>query len=165
MKRLAIILALALTARAEQKNVQLLTNMSDVELQRTMNMMRASLGVHCDYCHVVDDKNGWQFDKDDKKEKKTAREMIALTIKINKEQFNGRAEVSCFTCHRGSTRPVSVVPLPQAPPPFPTPKPPARPELPPLADIVKHYTTALGKVERLEKPRVLKGTRTASDGK
>src|SRR5438034_9285302 len=93
----AAILA-ALSARAEQKNVQLLTNMSDLQLQRTMNMMRASLGVHCDYCHVIDEKAGWQFDKDDKKEKKTAREMIAMVIKINKEQFNGRTEVSCWTC-------------------------------------------------------------------
>ena len=65
MKKLALILALAVSARAEQKNVQLLTNMTDTQLQRTMNMMRASLGVHCDFCHVVDDKNGWQFDKDD----------------------------------------------------------------------------------------------------
>src|SRR5206468_12256654 len=114
MKKTAIILAVALAAHAEQKNVQLLANMSDVQLQRTMNMMRASLGVHCDFCHVVDDKSGWQFDKDDKKEKKTAREMITLTVKINKEGFNGHVDVSCWTCHRGSVRPVSVVPLPQA---------------------------------------------------
>ena len=164
MKKLAIILAVALGARAEQKNVQLLTNMSDVQLRRAMNMMRASLGVHCDYCHVVDDKNGWQFDKDDKKEKRTAREMIAMTIKINKEQFNGRAEISCFTCHRGAIRPVAMVPLPQSPPPFPTPKP-ERPELPALEGIVKKYTAALGNVARLQKPRILKGTRTASEGK
>ena len=168
MKKLAlivaVILAVALSAHAEQKNVQLLTNMSDVQLQRTMNMMRAALGVHCDYCHVVDDKNGWQFDKDDKKEKKTAREMIAMTIKINKEQFNGRAEISCYTCHRGAMRPVSLTPLPQTPPPFPTPKP-ERPALPALDDIVKKYTAALGNVARLTKPRILKGTRTGTDGK
>src|SRR5262245_47379324 len=99
MRRALVVLAAfaALSARAEQKNVQILTNLSDTQLQRTMNMMRASLGVHCDFCHVVDDKNGWQFDKDDKKEKRTAREMIAMTIKLNKEQFNGHADVSCFT--------------------------------------------------------------------
>jgi len=164
MKKLALILAVALSARAEQKNVQLLTGMSDVQLQRTMNMMRASLGVHCDFCHVVDDKNGWQFDKDDKKEKKTAREMIAMTARINKEQFNGRAEISCYTCHRGAVRPVSLTPLPQTPPPFPTPKP-ERPALPALDEIVKKYTEALGNVARLSRPRILKGTRTGSDGK
>lgn len=160
---LAVALA-ALSARAEQKNVQLLTNMSDVQLQRTMNMIRASLGVHCDFCHVVNEKDGWQFEKDDKKEKRTAREMIAMVLKLNKEAFGGKIEVSCWTCHRGSTHPVSLVPLPQAPPPFPTPKA-ERPAVPPLAEVVKKYTAALGNVARLQKPRVLIGTRESSDGK
>ena len=160
---LAVALA-ALSARAEQKNVQLLTNMSDLQLQRTMNMMRSSLGVHCDYCHVVDDKGGWQFDKDDKKEKKTAREMIAMVMKLNKEQFGGKIEVSCWTCHRGSTHPVSQVPLPQAAPPFPTPKA-ERPAVPTLDEMIKRYAYALGNVARLQKPRVLIGTREAFDGK
>jgi photosynthetic reaction center cytochrome c subunit len=167
MKRPLIILAAVLTAlsvRAEQKNVQLLTNMSDLELQRTMNMMRASLGVNCDFCHVVDEKTGWQFDKDDKKEKKTTREMIGMVLKINKEQFNGRVEVSCWTCHRGSIHPASLVSLPTPVPPFPTPKP-SRPELPTLDEVVKKYATALGNVARLQKPRKLSGLREAFDGK
>jgi hypothetical protein len=154
----------AFSARAEQKNVQILTNMTDTQLQRTMNMMRASLGVHCDFCHVVDDKTGWQFDKDDKKEKKTAREMIAMTLKINKEQFNGHVDVSCWTCHRGAIRPVSIVPLPQAPPPFPTPKPEPK-VLPTRDDMVKKFTEALGNVARLLGPRTMKGSRMGVDGK
>lgn len=160
---LAVALA-ALSARAEQKNVQLLTGMSDLQLQRTMNMIRSSLGVHCDYCHVVDDKVGWQFEKDDKKEKKTAREMIAMVLKLNKEQFGGKIEVSCWTCHRGSTHPVSLVTLPQAAPPFPTPQP-ERPLVPPLSEVLKKYVAALGNVERLQKPRILIGTREGFDGK
>src|SRR5436190_23411353 len=112
MRKLIVVLAFAFSASAELKNVKLLTGLSELQLQRTMNMMRASLGVHCDYCHVVDDKNGWQFASDDKKEKKTAREMIAMVIKLNKEQFGGRSEISCWTCHRGSTHPVALVSLP-----------------------------------------------------
>jgi len=154
----------AFSARAQQKNVQLLTNMSDLQLQRTMNMMRASLGVHCDFCHVIDDKDGWQFDKDDKKEKRTAREMIAMVLKINKEQFGGKTEVSCWTCHRGSTHPASLISLPQPAPPFPTPKP-EKPAVPALAEVVKKYTAALGNVARLQRPRILKGTREGFDGK
>ena len=59
MKRVVIVLAAlaAFSARAEQKNVQILTNMTDTQLQRTMNMMRTSLGVHCDFCHVIGDKS------------------------------------------------------------------------------------------------------------
>src|SRR5262249_8623935 len=105
----------------------------------------------------------WHFEKDDKKEKRTAREMIAMTTKINKELFSGRTEVSCFTCHRGSTRPASIVPLPQERPPFPTPKP-ERPLVPPLEEVIKKYTASLGNAARLSKPRILKGTRTSSDG-
>jgi len=160
---LAVALA-ALSARAEQKNVQLLKNMSDLQLQRTMNMIRSSLGVHCDFCHVLDDKSGWQFDKDDKKEKRTAREMMAMVIKLNKEPFGGKIEVSCWTCHRGSTHPVSLVTLPQAAPPFPTPKP-EQPTLPPASEVVKRYAATLGNLVRLQKPRVLIGTRESFDGK
>jgi hypothetical protein len=159
---LAVALA-ALSARAEQKNVQLLKNMSDLQLQRTMNMIRSSLGVHCDFCHVVDDKEGWKFEKDDKKEKRTGREMIAMVLKLNKEQFGGKTEVSCWTCHRGSTHPNSVVTLPQAPPPFPTPKPPPPPDLL-VSEIVKIYAQQLGNVARLQQPRMLKGMRDGSDG-
>jgi photosynthetic reaction center cytochrome c subunit len=160
---LAVALA-ALSARAEQKNVQLLTNMSDLQLQRTMNMMRSSLGVHCDFCHVVDDKGNWQFEKDDKKEKKTAREMIAMVLRLNKEQFGGKVEVSCWTCHRGTTHPASVVTLPQAAPPFPTVKP-APQHMPPLADVIKKYASSLGNLTRLQKPRILIGTRESVDGR
>ena len=167
MRKLVVLAAavVALSARAEQKNVQLLTGMTDLQLQRTMNMMRASLGgVHCDYCHVVDEKTGWDFASDAKKEKKTAREMIAMVLKINKEQFGGKTEVSCWTCHRGATHPAAVVPLPQAAPPFPTPKP-ARPTLPALDEVVKNYAAALGDATKLRKPRIMKGTRENFDGK
>ena len=166
MRKLAVLAAVltALSLRADQKNVQLLKGMSDLQLQRTMNMMRSSLGVHCDYCHVVDEKAGWQFDKDDKKEKKTAREMIAMVMKINQEQFKGRAAVSCWTCHRGTTEPKSLVALPQTPPPFPTPKP-EKPALPALADVVKKYSEAIGDLAKLQQPRTMKGTRESWDGK
>jgi len=153
----------AIAARAEQKNVQLLTNMSDYELLRTMNMMRASLGVHCDFCHVVNKGTGWDFASDEKKEKKTAREMISMVLKLNKEQFGGHTQVSCNTCHRGAINPQQLVTLPQAQPPFPTPKP-ARPELPPLADIVKKYAAAVGDAAKWES-RTERGTREDSSGK
>ena len=39
----------------EPKNVQLLKGLTPTELQRTMNMMRDALGVHCDFCHVFKD--------------------------------------------------------------------------------------------------------------
>lgn len=158
------LIALASRARAEQKNLQILTGMSDLELQRTMNMMRSSLGVNCDYCHVVDDKGSWDFASDAKREKETARDMMQMAEKLNHEQFGGRAAISCNTCHRGSTHPMSLVTLPQTAPPFPTPKS-TRPTLPSLEDVTKHYAAAMGDASRLGSPRILRGTREGFDGK
>jgi hypothetical protein len=167
MRRLLIAVtfcAVASAARADQKNVQVLTGLSDLELQRGMNMIRASLGVNCDYCHVNDDKKGWDFGSDAKKEKETARDMIQMTEKLNREQFGGRSIISCNTCHRGSTHPVALVGLPQTAPPFATPKP-VRAALPALEEIVKHYTAAIGDVTKWDGARILRGTRESSDGK
>ncbi len=123
MRKLAAAAAfalIALSARAEQKNVKLLTGMSDLQLQRTMNLMRASLGVHCDFCHVRTEK-GWDFPSEDKKEKQQAREMITLVKELNERNFHGRPVVNCNTCHNGQKRPAAMVSLPQAVPPLPTP--------------------------------------------
>ena len=105
---------------ASFKNVQHFSGLSELELQRTMNFMRAALGVHCDFCHVVSKEGGWQWEKDDKETKVAARRMIAMVQQINQGQFAGRTVVSCYTCHRGHQRPAAVPPLPQAQPPFPT---------------------------------------------
>ena len=161
---IAAVLVLSLpAARAEQKNVKLLTGMSDVELQRTMNFIRASLGVHCDFCHVVKDE--WDFPSDEKQTKRTARKMIAMVQEINAQNFEGSLEVSCNTCHRGATRPVSLPPLPQTPPVFPTPLTTAPTGLPARDAVVAKYAAAIGDASRLNLSRVMKGTREASDGK
>jgi photosynthetic reaction center cytochrome c subunit len=163
MRRTIVVLALlvlALSTHAEQKNVKLLTNLTDAELQRTMNLMRASLGTHCDYCHVI--QKEWDFASDDKPAKTRAREMIRMVMEINRATFAGQAVVSCYTCHRGAVHPVSLVALPQAAPPFPTPVP-EKPVLPEAKTIVAKYAAALGNVARLES-RILTGERTGSDG-
>ena len=60
-----------------------------------------ALSKNCEFCHV----HG-HFDSDDKKEKKTAREMIAMTDGINQKTFEGKEEVHCFTCHEFHTHPL-----------------------------------------------------------
>jgi hypothetical protein len=161
MRKTSLALAFLLisaAARAEQKNVHLLTGMTDLQLQQTMNFMRASLGVHCDFCHVVNDKDGWNFASDEKQTKRTARHMIEMVGQINEQNFDNNAAVSCNTCHRGTTRPVSLPTLPQTPPPFPTPIR-TRPTLPALDDVVARYSAALGDISALKLPRTLKGVR------
>ncbi|MCI0415627.1 photosynthetic reaction center cytochrome c subunit [bacterium] len=102
------------------KNVHLFTKLSDAELTRTMNFMRASLGVHCDYCHFVG-KDGWDFGSDAKATKIKARQVISMVTEINKSNFKEEPLVSCFTCHQGRIRPNGTPPLPQSTPLYPTP--------------------------------------------
>jgi hypothetical protein len=68
-----------------------------------MQFIAASLGVECDYCHVERER-----EKDDKKPKKTAREMMKMVAAINQNNFQGEREVTCNTCHHGSTRPQAI---------------------------------------------------------
>ena len=153
-----VILLFAVAARAEHKNVKVLTGMSDLQLQRTMNMMRASLGTHCDYCHALKPGTGWDFPSDEKPAKERAREMIRLVETINRTAFHGEPVVSCYTCHRGTIQPVTLVPLPQSAPPFPTPKP-ETPPLPEAKSIIARYAAALGDATRLTLPRTMSGIR------
>ena len=154
----------ALAARADEpKNLKVLTGLSGTQLQRTMNFIRGSLGVHCDYCHVVKD-DKWDFASDEKKTKIEAREMIAMTIAINEKNFPNRpAAVTCNTCHRGATHPVAQPVMPQPQPPFPTPisERPARPE---LKAIIDKYAAAIGDASKLASRRS-KGERIGADGK
>ena len=90
------------------KNVQVLTGLFDV--LPTMHVMRSSLGVTCDYCHVAENGQYW---RDDKPAKRRAREMLRMVEQINRANFGGRQEVTCNTCHRGSPHPVAIPPIGQ----------------------------------------------------
>ncbi len=129
----------------ETKNTHFFNTLSRFQLQRTMNFMRGSLGVHCDFCHVVDKKNGWQWEKDDKPTKRKARNMIEMVIAMNEKYFDGRPVVSCYTCHQGHTKPNGQLPLPQAAPKFPTVLEQPDLEGAPTADaILAKYFSAVG---------------------
>lgn len=95
---------------AEQvfKNIQSLKGLPASQLYATMNFMKASLGVKCDHCHVRTADGKWNWESDDKREKQFTRRMIQLTVESNKIAFGGRTQVSCYTCHRGSTDPVNI---------------------------------------------------------
>src|SRR5260370_22899453 len=73
------------------------------QLIPAMQFIAASLGVQCDFCHLEN-----AFDKDDKETKQTARKMMRMMFAINKENFDGHKEVTCYTCHRGAHKPVAT---------------------------------------------------------
>ena len=90
-------------AEEQFKNIQVLKGIPADQLIPTMQFIAASLHVECEFCHVEH-----AFDKDDKKPKQIARKMMQMEMAINANNFEGHQEVTCNTCHRGSTDPLAV---------------------------------------------------------
>jgi photosynthetic reaction center cytochrome c subunit len=93
-------------AEEQFKNIQALKGIPADQLIPGMQFITASLGVECQFCHVEG-----AFEKDDKKPKQTARKMIEMMFAINKDNFEGHREVTCYSCHRGSADPVGMPPV------------------------------------------------------
>jgi hypothetical protein len=86
------------------KNLKLLGGLPPHLIVPVMQQVSLSLGQRCDACHVTSD---WA--SDEKKAKKTARQMIAMVESANAElfgQIHDDAAVTCWTCHRGDEHPV-----------------------------------------------------------
>ena len=156
------------TAAEAFKNIQVLKEIPESKLIPAMFFISASLGVGCDHCHVTSDHGPWPLEKDDKDKKKTAREMIKMMRAINEQNFDGRTEVTCATCHHGLADPMSVPPIPalgarsneggenDAPK-----------TLPPADEILDKYVKAIGGAAALEKliTRQTKGAVITESGK
>ena len=150
------------TAEEVYKNVQVLKGIPADQIIPAMQFMSASLGVECEHCHVEH-----AFDKDDKKPKQTARKMMQMMFAINKDNFKGHREVTCYSCHHGAADPVGT-PLVADAETMPESHGATKPEaakpaaMPPADQIVDKYVQALGGAEALGKisSRVEKGNLT-----
>src|SRR5438270_1167118 len=91
------------TAEQVYKNIQVLKGVPADQLIPAMQFITASLGVQCDFCHLEN-----AFEKDDKETKQTARKMMRMMFTINKDNFEGHQEVTCFACHRGARKPLII---------------------------------------------------------
>jgi hypothetical protein len=100
------------TPKNKFRNLKVLPkDISDVKLDSIMESYNFALGVKCNFCHVpvkdITDSLDYASDTDPMKE--NARDMMRMTIDINKKHFyfdkNERPEylntVTCKTCHRG----------------------------------------------------------------
>ena len=96
------------TAAEKYKNIKVLKDIPADQLIPAMQFISGSLGVECSFCHVEGADQRLEFDKDDKKEKKTTRDMMQMMFAINKNNFEGEREVTCNTCHRGSPHPQAI---------------------------------------------------------
>lgn len=143
---------------AEQvfKNIVQLKGTPADQLGPAMQFIAASLGVDCTFCHVQGN-----MEADDKGAKKTARAMMAMTAEINKASFHGQLQVTCYSCHRGSARPVNTPPVLESDMPVKAEPRPAAPAGPgaTVDQIAEKYVTALGGEDALRKitSRVLTG--------
>jgi hypothetical protein len=146
-----------------RKNIQVLKGLPDSQLLPMMQLFAASLGVRCDSCHVRTADNRWEYDKDDKKMKQTARKMIQMTMDINKASFEGKTEVTCYACHHGSEHPAAFPALPMA---LERAQPRPNEAWPTPQQILDKYVQAVGGKEAAEKikSRSIKGSFVGGDG-
>jgi photosynthetic reaction center cytochrome c subunit len=154
-------------AEEQFKNIKVLKGVPADQIFPSMQFITASLGVECEYCHVRGEK-GLEFDKDDKKAKVTARKMMEMMFAINKDNFEGHREVTCYSCHRGAADPVGT-PLVATEDAKPEAEPAkasgdAKPVLPPADQLLDKYLSAIGGAATLQKvtSRVEKGNLAAN---
>jgi hypothetical protein len=173
---IAILIVFVVTASSQttdkpveqaRKNIQVIKGLPDSQLFLVMNFVSDSLGVHCDYCHVKGEKNPqtgedtWIWERDDKKTKLVGREMMRMVLDLNHNIFKRDAAVTCYTCHRGSTRPERMAPLP--PRDFGKEAlqtlQPQKKVLPTVQEVIAKYLSAVGAKENAAaSPIVMRGT-------
>jgi hypothetical protein len=107
-------------------NLQVLAkDISGRDLITIMRGFTRGLGVRCQHCHVYkgndpDDLATFDFASDEKAPKRTARVMLKMVRAINSDHLAGIGEpvpagemkVTCYTCHRGETKPLTRRPAP-----------------------------------------------------
>lgn len=157
------------TAGDAYMNVQILKDIPSDQLLPSMRYITTALGVECNFCH--DPK---AFDSDNKPEKATARKMMTMMFAINKDNFSGRREITCYTCHHGASHAANSPSLVAATvggtgnePALPSALQPAQPSsgaaasgtgasassssMPTVDEIIAKYTDALGGAAAIQK--------------
>lgn len=91
--------------KAPPKNLKVLDPATFMDTMRTFV---PALGLAdkggCNFCHEQDRSS------DAKMEKVMARMMITMVKDINSKFPDGKEHVTCYTCHRGSTMPLTAPP-------------------------------------------------------
>jgi photosynthetic reaction center cytochrome c subunit len=128
------------------KNVQALKGIGVDDFLLTMGIMSAAVGSDCVGCHpsAGTDHVDWALDTP---RKRTARRMVQMVTAINRETFNGRQVVTCWTCHRGRDRPVTTPTLDMVygPPTDDSDDVLAQAQgVPPVGQVIDKYLAAIG---------------------
>lgn len=135
------------------KNIQVLRGLTVDQFMSTMGFIAAALSLNCSECHDTSSSAAFALDNP---KKQMARRMIVMVDAFNKANFGGKREVTCYSCHRGDTRP-KVTPSLADQYSTPPPDDPDEIEIPdipvptaPSADrLFDKYIQALGGAQRL----------------
>src|SRR5690349_6675913 len=135
------------------KNIQVLRGLTVDQFMGTMGFIAAALSMNCSECHHTGSAAEYA---DDTPRKQTARKMILMVNALNKANFGGKREVTCYSCHRSDARPKVTPSLAEQ---YGTPPPDDPNELEladapsptaPSADqVFNKYIQALGGAQRL----------------
>lgn len=98
------------------KNLQVLPkNISEAAMNKIMvGEFEDALGVSCGFCHAPNKEgDGLDYASDAKPEKQIARQMLRMTLNLNRDYFKidtpmvgtSNIVVTCNTCHKGDTFP------------------------------------------------------------
>jgi photosynthetic reaction center cytochrome c subunit len=139
------------------KNIQVLKGVPVDEFMGTMGLFSAALNSCCGDCHTGAGTSNPKWEADPPR-KVVARRMVLMVNAINKQNFNGRQEVTCWTCHRGSQSPAVTAPLDSiygtpnfAPPDVLPAVSTATAGTPPADQIFDKYIQALGGADAISK--------------
>src|SRR6266853_1331376 len=91
------------TAPQQYKNIQVWKDVPAAQINPTMHLISAQLGVQCQFCHIWE-----EWDREDKPQKQIARNMISMMVELNRTAFGGTPVVTCFTCHQGKAKPLGM---------------------------------------------------------
>jgi hypothetical protein len=149
------------TAGQKFKSIKVLNEMPADQMGKVMNMMSASLGVNCKFCHASNDGD---YEKEGFEHKDMARKMLRMTFDLNKNYFEGRPEINCNSCHQGKSHPQPSIPLKPVEQESRAPQPEKKPT---VEEILGKYETALGGRANLEKitSREIRAQRVEPDEK
>ena len=145
------------------KNIQALKGIPVDEFMQTMGLMTAALQFDCSTCHVDagTEKVDWAADTP---RKVTARRMVNMVATINRDNFQGRQVVTCWTCHRNRDKPL-VTPTMATIYGMPDFEPDdlivLNRDLPPAESVLDKYIEASGGAQRLAAITSIAGTGTS----
>jgi photosynthetic reaction center cytochrome c subunit len=140
---------------AEQvfKNIQVLKGIPVDEFMNTMGFFATATGLNCTDCHIEESGGSWARYADDNALKQQTRRMVVMMQTINKTNFGGRQVVTCYTCHRGFSKPTvqpSINVLYGSPPPDEPGDPFEQvPNQPSPDSVLDKFLAAVGGAQRL----------------